>query len=90
MSPVKRNGGRHEVSEHFSELDATALAEQIRKGETTAEEVLEQSIARIETVNPGINAVIHPLFEKARKQLANGEIADGPFYGVPLLVKDLL
>jgi len=78
------------VSDQFTGLDATALAGLIRNGETTAEDVLEQSIARIEAVNPEINAVIHPLFEKARKQLASGEIADGPFHGVPLLVKDLL
>ncbi len=71
-------------------LDATALAEQIRNGEATPQEVLEQSIERIELINPGINAVIHPLFEKARAQVVNGEIADGPFHGVPLLVKDLL
>lgn len=78
------------MSDRFAGLDATALAGLIRNGETTAEDVLEQSIARIEAVNPGINAVIHPLFEKARKQVASGEIADGPFHGVPLLVKDLL
>lgn len=75
---------------HFPSLDATALAAQIRNGELTAEEVLEQSIERIENINPHINAVIHPLFEKARSQLANGEINNGPFYGVPLLLKDLL
>jgi len=78
------------VSDVFPDCDATALAEQIRKGETTVEEVLEQAIARIEAVNPGINAVIHPLFEKARMHVASGEIAGGPFHGVPLLVKDLL
>lgn len=70
--------------------DATALAEKIRNGEITAETALENSIERIEALNPGINAVIHPLFEKARSQLANGEIPAGPFHGVPLLVKDLL
>ena len=74
----------------FPACDATALAERIRNRETTAEEVLEQSISRMELINPGINAVIHPLFKKARAQLANGEISVGPFHGVPLLVKDLL
>ena len=78
------------MSDLFSSGDATALAKQIRSGEATAGEVLEQSIAQIELINPRINAVIHPLFEKARDQLAKGEIAAGPFHGVPLLVKDLL
>ncbi len=83
-------GGCLPVSKSYPACDATGLAEQLRKGATSAEEVLEQSIERIEVINPGINAVIHSLFEKARAQLANGEIADGPFHGVPLLVKDLL
>jgi len=78
------------VTDQYPVCDATELARQIRNGETTAEEILERSIARIEAINPTVNAVIHPLFEKARQQLANGEIADGPFHGVPILVKDLL
>lgn len=78
------------MSKPVPACDATELAEKIRNGETTPQEILEQSIERIEAINPGINAVIHPLFEKARTQLATGEIADGPFHGVPLLVKDLL
>jgi len=82
--------GRHPVQLGMVGCDASELAEHIRSGDTTPQEVLEQSIERIEAINPGINAVIHPLFEKARTQLANGEIANGPFYGVPLLVKDLL
>jgi len=78
------------VSKSYPACDATELAEQIRTGETTPQDVLERSIERIEAVNPGINAVIHPLFEKARTQIAKGEVCDGPFRGVPLLVKDLL
>ena len=70
--------------------DATELARRIRSKETTAETVLEEAIARIEAINPGLNAVIHPRFEKARQEVASGAVPAGPFHGVPLLVKDLL
>ncbi len=68
-------------------LDATAQAELVRRGETTAAELVEAAIGRIERLNPELNAVIHPLFERARAA-AGGELPDGPFRGVPFLVKD--
>ncbi len=69
-------------------MDATAQAQLVRSGEATAVELVEAAIARIEELNGDLNAVIHPLFEKARAA-AGGELPDGPFTGVPLLVKDL-
>ena len=78
------------MTEISSAPDAMELAKRIRSGEATAESVLEDSIARINAIDPRINAVIHPLFEKARREVASGTIPDGPFHGVPLLVKDLL
>ena len=78
------------MTEPLPNHDATGLARRIRNKETTAETALEESIARIEAINPGLNAVIHPRFEKARQELASGAIPAGPFHGVPLLVKDLL
>ncbi len=68
--------------------DATAEAELVRKGEATAAELVEAAIARIEASNPEINAVIHPLFEEGL-EAARGELPDGPFKGVPFLLKDL-
>src|SRR3954469_476729 len=68
--------------------DATALAEQVRSGEVSARELTEAAIARIEELNPRLNAVIAPLFEKALAA-ADGDLPDGPFRGVPMLVKDL-
>lgn len=69
-------------------LDATEQARLVRDGEASAGELLEDAIARVEQLNPQLNAVIHPLFEQAREQAA-GELPDGPFRGVPFLVKDL-
>jgi amidase len=66
-------------------MDATDLAELVRSGEASPAELIQTAIERIEALNGELNAVIHPLFEKA---LAT-EPADGPFRGVPFLMKDL-
>jgi amidase len=66
-------------------LDATAQADLVRSGEVTSRELVEGSIERIEALNGDLNAVIHPLFEEA---LAT-DPGDGPFKGVPFVVKDL-
>jgi amidase len=69
-------------------LDATAQADLVRSGELSALELVEAAIERIERGNPELNAVIHEQFEQAREQAA-GELPDGPFRGVPFLLKDL-
>jgi amidase len=68
--------------------DATALAEQVHSGEVSPRELAEAAIGRIEELNPRLNAVIHPLFEKGLAA-ADGDLPDGPFRGVPMLLKDL-
>ncbi|KQW28921.1 amidase [Rhizobium sp. Root274] len=73
----------------YADYDGLGLAELIRRGDVSAGEVLEAAIARIEAVNPSLNAVVRPLFERARNRLAAG-VGDGPLSGVPFLVKDLL
>jgi amidase len=69
-------------------IDATEQARLVREGEASPSELLEDAIARVERLNPQLNSVIHPLFDEAREQ-ATGELPDGPFRGVPMLVKDL-
>jgi amidase len=76
------------VSDELARLDATAQAELVRRGELTPVELVLAAIARIEKLNPQLNAVIHPLFEKARAQAASPALPLGPFRGVPFLVKD--
>ncbi|MDK2124835.1 amidase [Parachitinimonas caeni] len=68
--------------------DAIALADAIRRGETTAEAELEAAISRCESLNPRLNAIVCKLYDEARASLAN--LPDGPFRGVPFLLKDLL
>ncbi|MGY1603098.1 amidase [Geodermatophilus sp. SYSU D00815] len=69
-------------------LDATAQAELVRRGEASPAELVEAAIARIEKVNPQLDAVLRERFDDARAEAA-GELPDGPFRGVPMLLKDL-
>ncbi len=71
----------------YDQHDATGLAELIAKGQITAAEVVEEAIAQVERLNPVLNAVITPQFERARSLAANPP--GGPFSGVPFLTKDL-
>ncbi|MDA8281979.1 MAG: amidase, partial [Actinomycetota bacterium] len=68
--------------------DATAVAAAIAAGEMSPIEAVDAAIARIEALDHELNAVIHRRFDAARKEAA-GELPDGPFRGVPLLLKDL-
>jgi amidase len=78
------------MTDQFATLDATAQAELVRRGDVQPSELVEAAIERAERLNPELNAVITPLYEKARAQAASAELPDGPFRGVPLLLKDLL
>ncbi|MGH2728430.1 MAG: amidase family protein, partial [Actinomycetota bacterium] len=75
--------------QHPAHLDATGQAELVRRGEASPLELVDEAIARIEELNPALNAVIHPLFEKAREQAVR-RLPDGPFRGVPIVIKDLV
>jgi amidase len=69
-------------------LDATDQADLVRHGEVTATELLEAAIERIERIDPALNAVVIRWFDHARS-IAAGDLPDGPFRGVPFLLKDL-
>ncbi len=73
----------------YGDYDALGLAELVRRGEVSAAELVDECIARIERVNPRLNAVITPMFDTAREAAAQG-VPEGPFAGVPFLVKDLV
>ncbi len=74
-------------TEEATLLDATAQAELVRTGAASPGELIEQAIARIESVDPQLNAVITPMFDDARERARTGP-AEGPFTGVPYLLKD--
>jgi len=77
------------MADPYSALDATAQAELVRRGDATPSELVDAAIARIEKLDPQLNAVILPLFEQARAQARAADLPAGPFRGVPYLLKDL-
>jgi amidase len=77
-----------DISE-LSRMDATAQAELVRLRELTPLELVDAAIARIERVNPSINAVITPFYEEARAAAVSRDLPHGPFRGVPFLLKDI-
>ena len=70
-------------------LDACALAALVRDGATSPAELVEDAIDRIGKLNPELNAVIRTRFDEARLEAGAG-LPDGPFRGVPIVLKDLL
>jgi amidase len=72
----------------FHKYDGLGLAELVRTKQISPTELVEEAISRIEAHNPKINAVIYKMYDQARK-LAQGTIPDGPFKGIPFLLKDM-
>jgi Asp-tRNAAsn/Glu-tRNAGln amidotransferase A subunit and related amidases len=73
----------------FALLDAIAWAKLVRRREVQAIELVDATIEHIERLNPMLNAVVTPMYDQARAA-ARGAMSDGPFYGVPFLLKDSL
>lgn len=69
--------------------DATAMAEAVRKKEVSAVELVNQTIEKIEALNPKINAVVYKQYDEALKIATSKQFGQAPFAGVPLLLKDL-
>ncbi len=76
-------------TDELAGIDATAQAELVRRGELRPADLVDAAIERIERLNPTLNAVVTPMFEQGRAA-AGGLLPDGPFRGVPFLVKDLI
>jgi len=72
----------------YESHDALGLAELVRKHEVSPREVLEAMVERVEARNPAINAVTIKAFDQAEAAIAAG-LPDGPFTGVPYVIKDL-
>jgi len=72
----------------YEQYDALGLADLVRRKEVTPGELLDAAIERVEARNPAINAVTMKLYDYGRKAIAGG-LPDGPFRGVPFLMKDL-
>ncbi|WP_116375188.1 amidase [Mycobacterium sp. MFM001] len=70
-------------------MDATDQANLVATGDVTPSELLEAAIERIEQTNPRLNAVVIEWFDHARQVAADPNLPNGPFRGVPFLLKDL-
>ena len=76
-------------STEYTQHDGLGLAALVRSGQVSAAELLETALARIDAINPALNAVIRTRHEQARAETVSIDPA-APFAGVPFLVKDLL
>ena len=73
----------------YGKYDGLGLADLVCTGKVTPAELVEEAIQRIESHNPKLNAVINKLYDRAR-ETAKSDLPDGPFKGVPFLMKDLI
>jgi amidase/6-aminohexanoate-cyclic-dimer hydrolase len=72
----------------YGDYDGLGLADLVRKKQISGGELLDEAIARTAKVDPQINAVVVKHYDYARRQIDRG-LPDGPFTGVPFLLKDL-
>jgi amidase len=72
----------------YGDYDALGLAELVAKGDVSPAELLDEAIDRTEKLNPKLNAVVLKHYDEAKQLIADG-LPDGPFKGVPFLLKDL-
>ena len=83
-------GDLHQVSavtdDALGDHDAVGLVEALHAGEVSVPEVVEAAIARVEAVDPQLNAMAFRAFDRARVEAAAPR--DGYFAGVPTVVKD--
>jgi Asp-tRNA(Asn)/Glu-tRNA(Gln) amidotransferase A subunit family amidase len=73
----------------YDACDAVALADLVRRREVSPAELLEEAIARVERLDPRVNAVVLRFYERARAE-AKGELPEGALRGVPFLIKNLV
>ncbi len=82
---------KHELMswKEWASLDATAMAELVKKGEVSAKELAAQAARATELINPKLNAVIEVYDDVIADPYKDGMNPDGPFHGVPYFLKDL-
>ncbi|MGG1660870.1 amidase [Brevibacillus sp. NRS-1366] len=73
----------------YSAYDGIGLAELVRQKEVTPRELKKAALEGIAKVNPKLNAIVHVLSEQADKEIDSG-LPDGPFKGVPFLIKEIV
>lgn len=72
----------------YTELDATGLAALVRDRAVTPQELLESATEIIARREPAVGALAHRFPELGENLAAKGESEGGPFWGVPIVIKD--
>ena len=75
--------------DEWAQHDGTALAARVRKGELTAAELAQQATAGVTKVDPQLSGVVEVFDDAIASPEKNGTNPDGPFAGLPFLMKDL-
>lgn len=71
----------------LSSYDAMGLAELIRTKQIAPGDAVEDTIRKIEAVNPTLNAVVYKTYDRARQRTTE-PLGNGLLAGVPFVVKD--
>lgn len=76
-----------DTSGSYDDWDATQMGSLVRAGHITPTELLNEALVRLQSWNPGLNAVVMTHLDFARSEIEKG--VNGPLAGVPFLIKDL-
>lgn len=76
------------MTDAYSACDAVGLAALVATGQVSPDELLDEALRRVASLNPALNAVVHLREAVARRAIASG-LPEGPLRGVPFLLKDL-
>jgi amidase len=88
VDPVLRRPRPAGDDDPLARLDGLAQAERVRKGELTPADLIQAAMRRSAALDPTLNAIVTESFDRALARAAHGEF-EGPFAGVPYLLKDL-
>ncbi len=78
-----------DISALYDSHDGLGLGALVRQGEVSASELLEEAIRRAEAVNGALNFLTYRAYDEGRRMAADPNLPDGPFKGVPWLVKEI-
>jgi amidase len=73
----------------FSGYDGLGLAELVKAGHVTPMELKDASLGAIERLNPKLNCIVTVIADQADREIRAG-LPDGPFRGVPFVVKEMV
>src|SRR5262245_52217400 len=74
--------------DEYARYDAVGLAELVASKDVSPRELAETAASAIETINPAVNAVVETYSDRI-EELDETSLGDGPFRGVPFLMKDV-